>query len=540
MLSGVLIGCSYIPFSPWLLPVAVVPLAWQLVYRSKTWKESFWQGWWTQFVLSLIGFHWIAYVSREFGFFPWPVAISALLVFAALMHLYWALATALAFGLRHSLGLGPALHLLILSVLVVLGEAWWPSLFRWSLGYGVTAAGLPWAQFAEWIGVLGLSFFVLLLNSSLVLSLSPGVQQTWRRFVAPGLWLVALLLLVPKAESLKSRAQATDRSFRVLMVQANIGNVLKFYAEKGNAYQSYILDRNIELTRRGLEEHRAQVASASQGSQKDIDLVVWPETAFTDYLNPWWHGASDQIRLLEFIRMSGVDFYMGAYSQDPPGTPGQDAYNATYVVNSKGGIEAGPYHKTHLLIFGEYAPFRKTLPWLAQFNPGGEGFGTGSGPTVFSWRDLKIGNQICYESLFPDFSRHLALLGAHVIFNVTNDSWFNPVGGPHFEAHQHMQMTMARTLETRLPMVRSTNTGITTVGLADGSIVPWGPMFAEWTGVFDVPYASQPRITVYTRYGGWLPWLLICGLTFCLIVASLGNSKLSQNKAAAKTTEGVS
>jgi apolipoprotein N-acyltransferase len=95
LFSGILIGTSYIPFPPWALAFCYAPLwLWTLrgmsseaPSRALGWKV-FRGGWIAQFILSLIGFHWIAYVSHEFGFMPWAAAVPVLFAFAALMNLY--------------------------------------------------------------------------------------------------------------------------------------------------------------------------------------------------------------------------------------------------------------------------------------------------------------------------------------------------------------------------------------------------------------------------------------------------------------------
>ena len=77
-----------------------------------------------------------------------------------------------------------------------------------------------------------------------------------------------------------------------------------------------------------------------------------------------------------------------------------------------------------------------------------------------------MGPQICYEGLFDWFGRALANEGAQVIMNITNDSWY----GTWEEPFQHGYMTLARAVEVRRPLVRSTNTGLSSVALASGEI----------------------------------------------------------------------
>src|SRR4051812_28335243 len=92
IISGVLVGTSYIPFPPWAILFCYLPLWYAVVQNPNELRKNFVMAWWTQFVLTLIGFHWIAYVSYVFGYMPWPLAGGVLLLFAACVHLYIPLA----------------------------------------------------------------------------------------------------------------------------------------------------------------------------------------------------------------------------------------------------------------------------------------------------------------------------------------------------------------------------------------------------------------------------------------------------------------
>ena len=62
-------------------------------------------------------------------------------------------------------------------------------------------------------------------------------------------------------------------------------------------------------------------------------------------------------------------------------------------------------------------------------------------------------------------------------------------------------MTLARGIEFRRPVIRATNTGISTVMLADGTILDRSPLHREWAQSYDVPYRKDPLSTVYQSYG---------------------------------------
>src|SRR5690606_23598088 len=121
-LSGFLVGTSYIPFPPWALLFCYIPL-WLTVTRdSETPWQAFKQAWVTQFVLTLIGFHWIAYTAHEFGDIPWILSFIALLLFCIFMHIYIALSAAFTVILRNKFRLTNLSTLLLLALLHSLFE----------------------------------------------------------------------------------------------------------------------------------------------------------------------------------------------------------------------------------------------------------------------------------------------------------------------------------------------------------------------------------------------------------------------------------
>ncbi|MGH8560008.1 MAG: apolipoprotein N-acyltransferase, partial [Methylococcales bacterium] len=77
------------------------------------------------------------------------------------------------------------------------------------------------------------------------------------------------------------------------------------------------------------------------------------------------------------------------------------------------------------------------------------------------------------------------------------------------EPYQHLYMTLARAVEYRRPVIRATNTGISSVALASGEILNRSPMHQEWSGRYDVSYLYKPIETFYERYYWLVPGLLL-------------------------------
>lgn len=488
LLSGFLIGTSYIPFYPWALFYGLAPL-WLYCLKNEQPKKVFWGGWVTQFVLTLIGFHWVAYTAHEFGHLPWPLSVLALLAFCAVSHLHIPVAAWLWAKIHRKFDLSLAQSVILLVLMTATAENLSPMIFPWNHGYPWLWADWQAFQFAEFIGFEGLSLLTIAANGWI---LWLWLQRSQRSYAIKG--LVALLALVVVANFLGrqhgSQYKKTDASVRLLSVQANIGNLMKVLAEKGRSRAGKsITEKYFSLTSQGLQEN------------PEVDYIIWPETAFPDYLGKPHRHRSLSRQLASYIRSIDKPLITGAYSlhaHDPR------PHNSLFFINSDGHIELPAYHKTILLAFGEYFPGSQHFPSLKKLIPAISDFGRGQGPTVTNFNGVAFGPQICYEGLYPWFSRELALRGAQVFINITNDSWF----GDHFEPYQHLYMTLGRTIEFRRPLVRTTNTGYTTAILADGSIFDLSTLHQEWTGVFDIKYAKNPKLTFFARYGQYFSYLL--------------------------------
>lgn len=493
ILSGILIGTSYIPFPPWALFFCVVPL-WMFWRKEASYKRIFFAGWLTQFILNAIGFHWIAYTVMAFGQMPWFAGLAVLLLFCVLAHLYYPIAGVLWKWISKKLKLSESASLLLLPLVFILCERLYPFIFYWHLGYPWLWASFPGLHLSQWIGFFGLNLVTLYINLLLLLF--------WLKR-KPGQWLhpaslaaLALFLLINTLGFIqKSQLSSPDKNLRVLMVQGNIGNLEKIQAQKGVGYINHIVDRFVALTEEGL------------ANNPDVDMVIWPETAFPTVLMTGYTERQRQ-KLSRLTNEYNVELLTGAYQRKKHG--GQ-VYNG--IVLMKGDEDLQSYQKTVLLAFGEYLPFGNLYPPLKEWFPMVSDFGRGDGPVVFPSQKARIGAQICYEGLFDDFSSSLQKKGAQVFVNITNDSWF----GYPFEPFQHMYMTLARAIENRRPLIRVTNTGISTAIYSNGTILDFSPRNQEWYKVVDIPFHSTPEPTFYAKLSDKWPGILL--LFIGLIVA---------------------
>jgi apolipoprotein N-acyltransferase len=214
------------------------------------------------------------------------------------------------------------------------------------------------------------------------------------------------------------------------------------------------------------------------------------------------------LRLKTFVQTNHVKLITGGYTHQI-GTG--RITNSFFAIGDNGEWMAPPYHKTVLLAFGEYMPLGEEFPFLRKMFPEVGDFGRGPGPTVMETGGLKIGPLICYESLFDWFVRSLANQGGQIMVNLTNDSWY----GKWEQPYQHGYMTLSRAVEVRRPLIRSTNTGLSTVILATGEILDKSPLHEVWSHLYEVPYLTNPPATIFMGWGYYLiPILLIIGFVF--------------------------
>lgn len=513
ILSGILVGTSYIPFPPWALIFCYTPLWLSATEENSSVKKSFWAGWVTQFVLTLIGFHWIAYTAHEFGQMPWAVSYLALLLFCAFMHLYIPVAVAAGTWLRLRFSLSGGQSLFVIALLHALLERVWPVIFEWHLGYTFIWSKMPGYHLADLIGFHGLSAIALLFNAWMgyiwlkqnyikkALTQLSVLAMTFAALIALGYWH-------------GQQWNKFDGEVRATVVQANIGNLEKIYAEQGRGYQEVITRKFLDLSFNALQTF------------PQTDILIWPETAFPDYLDQHLLDRKNTQILISGLTPLKVPLITGAYSKDPKTDEKKDTstYNALFLVDHLGNNLDKPYRKTELLAFGEYLPLSEQFPFLLKLLPFVSNFGRGQGPEVMTWDrpegTIKWGGQICYEGLYPNFTRGLSAKGADILVNVTNDSWF----GKTFEPQQHLYMTLARAIEVRRPLVRSTNTGISTAILANGDVLQKSPLHQEWSGQFVIKYLKNAPVTFYVQWGHW-DWIVLILILGAIIVRGAINAR---------------
>lgn len=188
-------------------------------------------------------------------------------------------------------------------------------------------------------------------------------------------------------------------------------------------------------------------------------------------------------------------------------------YNAAIMMV---GAEPEPqvYPKTHLVMFGEYIPLRESFPLFAIIvgDQVPADFDAGEGPVVFHLADpqVAIGPLICFEDTIGNLARQSARQGAQMFVTLTNTGWFRRTAA----GRQHLAHAVFRCAETRRPMARCANNGVTSLVDQVGRVRqtlegPGGDIFGEGVMLTEVEVPLEPPVTPYLKFGELFSWLCL-------------------------------
>ena len=164
ILSGIFISTSYIPFWPWALFFCFIPLWYIWIYQKLSVWKVFFYGWLTQFMVNLIGFHWISHTAIEFGDIPESLGFFILILFCVTQNIQIPFAGLIWHFVHKKIAFSLKSSLLFLAITTALLEGVFPKVFYWNLGYPLLWAEWPIYQWADTIGFEGLSTLVVLVN----------------------------------------------------------------------------------------------------------------------------------------------------------------------------------------------------------------------------------------------------------------------------------------------------------------------------------------------------------------------------------------
>lgn len=491
----------------WSFLVFVGLLPWFFSLKGcKTLSSALLQSLWLNILLGFGGAFWVALGTQRYLSVGAPAGALALLLHS-LVHqgqlvlfgmLFWkALRAAAPQTLMRVLGLAS----------LYTGLDWvTPKLFHDSLGM-ILYAYPELRHLAALGGVPLLTFAVALVNlasySWLTGLIDRKPEDGFAAMAGPSLRLVLpfagfVLLGSFQLAQTKEALKASSRSLRVGFVQGNIDNALR----------RRVADADPDAARTSLERYLSGTQRLSS-SPETLELIVWPEASYPGIFRKPENEGQLTLNLAfdRFIADLAVPIAFGAYDrEDSAGR--RRLRNALYLVTptrEQPAKQLSPmqvYHKATLFPVGEYFPMLDEAT-VRRWLPNSTHLSSGDGPSLLELSVSKggpvlLGPSICYEDVSATHARSLAMLGADLLINISNDSWF----GDHGAARWHLIAAALRSVETGLPQVRATNSGYSAFILPTGELHELTRFDESAERSFELPLVSaRPTLTV--RFGDW-------------------------------------
>jgi apolipoprotein N-acyltransferase len=435
------------------------------------------------------------------------------------------------------------LRTLLIPAVWVAASEWFRGTWPWHglpwLWLGSTQTPALWmCQIADITGVAGISFLIVAINAWVALWLLN--RRSFNGLRVSGIVVAILFASVIGygAYRLQTEPALLTPGPNVMVVQSDFPQSNS--GAKG-ASQADLFHFHIDTSTEALEHEKPTDRPTDPPKDPPTDLVVWSETMMPP-LNPeaarkypdsfgYVHGS-----IAALAREHHVGILTGAESasefiNDEP----KERRNSAFFYDRNGRQFPQRYDKIHLVPYGEFIPFKDTVPWLYKLAvhfgpPDMEAYALVPGNeqhlTVFplknatgtkTWRFV---TPICFEDIDADICADMFrpdpgtpnLKRADFLVNITNDGWFRANENP-----QHLQAAIFRSIENRAATARSVNTGIS--GFIDPLGHAYGLVEAHTTGVSNQPLQIDPRVTIFTRIGPMFSYIC-AGLTILLVVVS--------------------
>jgi len=374
------------------------------------------------------------------------------------------------------------------------------------LGYSQYSL-LPVAGIAAYTGVLGVSFLVVACNAVIATLVHRYVYSTAKSFASnqrrpkpllPLLATVSLFCGWFGFHAFASEMAPPAQTLSVAIVQGNAQS-------RKDLGPQYYLDEVLPI----YEQLTRTVGSAA--------LVVWPSSSVPSIIPA---DRSMTRRLSDLAKENKIFLLIGAAGFEKFNAEQRiqkRTANSAFLFTPSGSLE-DRYDKIRLLPFDEYLPARNVVPWPEWLVRTGI---TDSAPgrrlTLFNAGGTHFGVQICFENMFPEQSRQLALMGANFLVGQTNEA-YTASQAAHY---QNLAYYVFRAIENRIPLLRSATTGISCIIDATGQIVA---SVQDTTGnMVGVPGLATAQIEIgheasfYTNHGDLFTHL--CITTTVILIA---------------------
>lgn len=484
--SGLLLSLPWCVQAFWpVIFVSLVPILLlnnELAYQKASFSHSFFLSYTAFFVMNTCVAWWL--VNSSLSVFVLALVINPLLMSVPSL-LYVAVISRIAVRQR-----------MLLFASLWVGWEWVQlhvgGFVPWLVFGNALAASTRSIQWFEFSGVLGGSSWVILANIFVFKIIEGFVGKKIMRCVV-SLVAVIVIIVVPVVFSRwwgvwgASSLAASE----ILIVQPNID----CHTEKfGNMSQELQINRMLELTRSSVT--------------RNTGYILYPETAI--------HRPVHEDSLRGNSLLDGFTDLLAIYPR---------ASIMLGCITTRGGVEYNSilflgrgripqvYHKQKLLPGVEYVPFLSSNNFLIAVGGAPNAFGFAPRDSVFrSPLDCRqIIPVICYESAFGEYVASRVGRETAFIAIATNDGWWGNTPG-HV---QHHDLARLRAIETRKPIARCANTGISSFINACGDTLSTIGYGKAGTLLMQMP--SSHDVTFYSRWGDWPGLLAFLALSLFVV-----------------------
>ena len=344
--------------------------------------------------------------------------------------------------------------------------------FPWlNVGYSLSKYYLL-IQAADLLGIYGLSLLVIIIN---VLLFKVFTSKPKRLLVI----LIIFVLWIGYGIYRDKTIKLKNSGLKIGIVQLNIMQEDKWKPE------------NLVPT---IDEYENQVRILAQVN--DVDVVIMPESAIPTYI---LHEPKYRKRLQYFASENNISVLTGFPDYTVEMVKNRTKYkfyNSATMIDTTG-ILHEKYNKIRLVPFGERIPLLSTFPILEKLQFGQANFEFGKDYPLYKIDDLNFSLLICFEGVFPELSRKYAKKGTDVLVVITNDAWFKRTVLPH----EHANNTKIRAVETRLPLIRAANTGISYIVNPKGKTVIKTAVYERINITSNLAVKVSDSKTVFVNFG---------------------------------------
>jgi len=450
--SGLLIALSFpTPGLSFLAWIALIPML--VALEGSTPRTAFRCGITCGVTAYALILYWLNIVFTHYGHLPWAVSIPVYLLLVRWLAMFYGLGTCIA-RLGETVGIKPAFTLPVAWIAFDFIRSFLFSGFAWAMLGHSQFRTLPLIQIADLAGVYGITLLIVLANVVLYRALRAVSGSDVHYPVKSAVVMLILLFgtLFYGFSRLNEPETGNLKPLRVALIQGNIPQDVKWSPE----FREKTVDTYERLTR-----------EASKGG---VDLIVWPESAVPFFFQD---EAKQAERIRNLARELNAHILLGSPAHEL--RDGINTYLNSAFMLSPAGETTGRADKLHLVPFGEYVPLGKVLTFINRIVVGIGDFAPGEKAVTLDAAGVKLGTQVCYEVIFPELSREYVRAGARILVAITNDAWFGRSSAPY----QHLSIAVFRAVETRNPLIRAANTGITAIIDQNGHIRSMTGLFVE-------------------------------------------------------------